>query len=89
MLHISHSALRSQYFRPGLSPLTALLITTLPKVHSGAEGGPLNFSRHCALLASLITLHTLHFKLHSPLYAPHSTLNSSTLNVPYMPQFAL
>ena len=69
---------RTSTCRPELLPLTALLLPTLPKVHSGAEGGPLNFPLHCALCI-----------LHSPLYTPHYTLNSLTLNVLYTPQFTL
>ena len=62
----------------------------LPKVHPGADGGPLIFSLHCALCTPHFTLHTFfsHFPPHTPhstLYTPHSTLytSHSTLGTPH------
>ena len=51
---------RTSAYRPDLSPLTAFLLFMLPKVNSGAQGGPLAFPLHCALCTPYFTLHTLH-----------------------------
>ena len=48
---------RTSTCRPELSPLAALLLPTRPKVHSCADGGPLNFPLHSALC------YTPHFTL--------------------------
>ena len=73
---------RTSTCRPELSPLTALLLPTLPKVHSGAKGGPLNFPLHCALCTPHFTLHTLHVTLHTRQFNFQHTLHATvyTLN---------
>ena len=65
---------RTSTCRLELSPLAALFLPTLPKVHSGADGGPLNFPRHCALCTPHFTLHTLHSKLTR--HTLHATLRT-------------
>ena len=50
------SCVRTSTCRPEVSPLAALLLPTLPKFHSGADSGPLNFPLHCALCTPHFTL---------------------------------